>query len=153
MTTIRKQLRPTSRLVAKVSDGLGALNPVDKPRIDVAIKTRFDDSIDVDAAFLEELPNENRWDYLLGDSVSKKVVGLEPHSAKQDEVSRVIAKKTKALEQLRAHWKAGSPVAAWFWVASGDVHFPDTDRNAKRLAEHNITFVGRQLKAKHFKKL
>lgn len=36
---------------------------------------------------------------------------------------------------------------------SGDVHFPDTDRNAKRLAEHGITFVGKQLKAKHLAKL
>lgn len=151
MTPVRKELKPSSALLPLVHNGLGAVLAVDKARIEETIRTRFADSLDIDSAFAEAAPNQHRWDYLLGDSETKVVVGLEPHSAKQDEVSRIIAKKKNALQQLRAHWKTGSPVVAWFWVASGDVQFPDVDRTQKQLAQENITFVGKQLRAKHLK--
>lgn len=152
MTPIRRQLRSDSTLLDELKSGLGALKAVDRSRIEEAIKARFGDSLDADAAFLSVAPSENRWDYLLGDEVSKQIYGLEPHSAKQDEVSTVIAKKRRALEHLRRHWRAGSPVVAWFWVASGSVQFPDVDRNMKRLAQEGITFVGKQLQKKHLPK-
>ena len=81
------------------------------------------------------------------------MIGVEPHSAKSDEVSTVIAKKDRAREHLRPHLIKGCQVFEWFWVSSGTVHFPDMDRTEKRLAQANITFVGRQLKKGNLKRL
>lgn len=47
MTLIRKQLKPTSALLLRVRDGLGALKSVDKVRLDLEVKTRFEDTLDV----------------------------------------------------------------------------------------------------------
>lgn len=146
MTPIRDALLKSSVLQSRVDDGLGALKKEHKNLIEPAIRARFADSIDIDAAFREAHPSENRWDYLLGDGTGKRVVALEPHSAKSDEVSTVIAKKQQAVVHLREHLKPGRGVARWFWVASGSVQFPSTDAVNLRLASHNITFVGRQLR-------
>jgi hypothetical protein len=138
-----------SRLGPLVANGLQALKPADRRLIEESIKNRLEDSLDLDAAFLEAHSNENRWDYLLGDCIGERIIGLEPHSAKSDEVSTVIRKKQRALEHLRGHLKPGKKVWRWFWVSAGAVHFPHTDRVNLQLAQHNITFVGKQLLKKH----
>lgn len=148
MTPIQSILG-ASPLVKQVQPGLGAMKSADKKHIEPALRPRFADSLDIDAAFLAAHPTENRWDYLLGDHETAKVVALEPHSAKSDEVSTVIKKKQLALLQLRPHLKSARGVARWFWVASGTVQFPDVDKVEKRLAEHGITFVAPALKRKH----
>jgi hypothetical protein len=148
-TPLRDALRRGSRLGLLVVDGLKALKTQDKQLIDEQIRSRFADSIDIDIAFIDLFPNENRWDYLLGDKDSASVFALEPHSAKLDEVSTVVAKKERALVQLREHLKPARRVARWFWASSGAVHFPDTDRVMLRLAQANIVFVGKILRKKH----
>ena len=152
-TVVRRSLIADSQLQSRVKDGLQALKSVDRVRVAVDIRTRFEDSIDIDAAFEAANPTDNRWDYLLGDKPTGRMIGVEPHSAKSDEVSTVIAKKDRAREHLRPHLRKGCQVFEWFWVSSGTVHFPDMDRTEKRLAQANITFVGRQLKKGDLKRL
>lgn len=101
-------------------------------RIEAALTTglsrAFADSLDLDAALAAVHPNAHRWDYLLGHKPSGQLIGVEPHSAKEDEVGAVIKKRKAALEQLRLHLKDGTRVAAWLWVASRKVHkFVGTD--------------------------
>jgi hypothetical protein len=150
VTPIRSILT-TGTLSQQVKPGLSALKSTDKKHVEDAIRQRFADTLDIDTAFLQTHAADNRWDYLLGDEESSTVVALEPHSAKSDEVSTVIKKKQKALEQLRPHLKAGKGIHRWFWVASGTVQFPNVDKVEKRLAEHGITFVGPILKKKHLR--
>lgn len=54
----------------------------------------------------------NGWDYLLGHAPTSAVIGLEPHSAKQDEISTVIAKQSAAKDQLHQHLRDGARVEA-----------------------------------------
>jgi hypothetical protein len=92
---------------------------------------------------------ENRWDYLLGHAPSKQLVGVEPHSAANSEISTVVDKLVAARSQLQDHLCDGKFVAKWFWVASGKVHFAPLEKATLRLAQNGITFVGRTLTSKH----
>lgn len=151
MTPIRSMLVAPSSLAECVEDGLRAVKGPHRDYVANEIRSRFEDSIDIDSVFQGTHPSQNRWDYLLGDGQTSHVFGLEPHSAKSDQVSTVIAKKTQALLQLRGHLKPGRGVTRWFWVASGSVHFPSTDAVNLRLASHNIRFVGRELRKRDLK--
>ncbi len=104
------------------------------------------DSLDLDAAAREEFPEDNRWDYLLSLPEMEKIVGLEPHSAKDDLVSVVIRKKKNAESYLRNHLKSGVKVANWFWVSHGKVSFSRMDPVRRRLDQNGIEFRGRQLR-------
>jgi hypothetical protein len=148
-TPVRGALLPTSTLLPQVRDGLGAVNQADHGCIDVALQTEFADSLDLDAALESAHPQEPRWDYLLGHRPSALVIALEPHSARRGEVSTVIAKRKAAREQLRPHLKPSARIAGWFWVASGRLHFADTETVRRRLDQNGITFVGRRLMTKH----
>lgn len=90
---------------------------------------------------------QNRWDYLLGHGAQDVVVGLEPHCAKDGEISTVIAKRRAALDQLRSHLRNGAKISAWYWVASGTVHFADTEKARRMLDQNGVQFVGKCLKA------
>lgn len=148
-TPLRKMLDAGSALRGGVVDGLGAVERAHKGYIDAAIRDEFADSLALDDALRAGHEQENRWDYLLGHRDSGKVVGLEPHSAKSDEVSTVIAKRRMALRQLRGHMKRGARVSAWYWVASGSVDFLPFDKAVLTLANEGITFVGKKLLQKH----
>lgn len=147
-TPIRAGLKEGSRLQGLVEDGLKALKKADRARIDDGLRAGFGDSLDIDAAFRESHPGGNRWDYLLGDSNSKKVVGIEPHSAHDKEVKTVIAKRKAALGHLREHWRPGVQVADWFWIASGKVDFTAHDKAVRELEQNGIRFVSKQLLAR-----
>lgn len=146
---MRAALKSTSSLVHQVQDGLGGLANSHRNLIAQDVKTQIGDSLDLDAALQAAYPNDHRWDYLLGRS--GKVLGLEPHSAKEDQVSTVIDKRKAARDHLKAHLKAGAKVHAWFWVASNRVEFANTERTIRRLDQNGIHFVGKQLQAKHLK--
>lgn len=145
---IRRALRDQSSLQGEVRDGLAAMTNRHRRLLDDSVRTEFADTLDLDRAMTARHPQENRWDYLLGHSTSDKVVGLEPHSAKSDQVTTVIAKKEAAMRHLRPHLRAGQKVAAWYWVASGNVYFADTEREARRLDQKGIKFVGRRVRKK-----
>jgi hypothetical protein len=141
-------LRSDSTLQAVVRDGIDAL----KGKRDILqedIRPALGDSLDLDAALESDYPNDPRWDYLLGHTPSRKLIGVESHSAHTREVSVLIRKKQAALEQLRPHLRDGHSVDHWLWVASGNVQILDLDKARRRLDQHGITFVGRQVLARH----
>lgn len=143
-TPIRTALLVSSDLQPLVQDGLKALERTHRPLIEEAIRGAFADSLDIDKAFEEGHEQEHRWDYLLGHEESRKIVGLEPHTASNKEVSTVIKKRERSLSHLRHHLKSGVFVAEWFWVASGRVDFTPMDKAVTRLNENGIRFVGKQ---------
>lgn len=148
-TPIRKALRPQSLLRDKVANGLGALDRGDHQYVDVDIRERIEDSLEIDENLREGRERENRWDYLLGDGTCETIVGLEPHGASDREVKVVVAKRAAVLRQISPHLKDGHRVAAWFWVQSSGRGFLNTTK-ARRIANQNgITFVGRKLMAGH----
>jgi hypothetical protein len=146
---VRSALVASSSLLPKVEDGMRAVKSSDGDCFHADVKSAFADSIDLDEAMKPGRDEENRWDYLLGHSASRTVIGVEPHSAKEDQVSTVIKKRKAAVEQLRPHLAAGKAVASWLWVASGNVQFADTEKTKLRLAQNGIEFVGKQVLPKH----
>lgn len=148
-TPVRSLLKEDSSLQGAVKDGLGAVTKGHRDYLDVAIRDQFSDSLELDAAMHLGHEEENRWDYLLGHHPSEQVVAVEPHSAKQDEISTVIRKREAARQQLKTHLKNGKSIAKWLWVASGKVHFADTEKARRRLDQSGIEFVGTRISAKH----
>ena len=148
-TPVRHALREDSPLQPVVLDGLGAIKAAHRVYLESGIRASFADSLDLDEAMRESHEQENRWDYLLGHAPSGEVVAVEPHSAKQDEITTVIRKRTAAREQLKVHLKTSARVVKWLWVASGKVHFADTEKARRLLDQHGIEFVGTAVKGKH----
>ena len=148
-TPVRRALKAQSPLREQVKDGLDAVQAAHRDFFDPAVRAAFADSLDLDAALLVGHEQENRWDYLLGHGASGQVVAVEPHSAKPDQIDTVIRKREAAREQLQGHLSAGAKVAKWLWVASGKVHFADTERARRRLDQKGIQFVGTKIMKKH----
>jgi len=136
----------------EVCDGIQAVEGSHHKHLDATIRGDFADSLDLDKAMQPGHEQENRWDYLLGHLPSAAIVALEPHFAKHDQISTVIQKKEAARVQLRDHLKPGKRVARWLWVASGRVHFANTEKDVRRLDQKGIQFVGKVL-AKHLRDL
>ncbi|MDI7269392.1 MAG: hypothetical protein QME96_15500 [Myxococcota bacterium] len=147
-TPVRGSLVADSSLLPRVAAGLGAVKDADREHIDSELRPEFADSLDIDEAFRPGHEQEHRWDYLLGHGPRAIVVAVEPHSARRDQISTVIAKRAAAKTQLAAHLRRGAKIAAWLWVASSEV-FADTERAKRRLEQHGILLVGKTLMRKH----
>lgn len=130
-------------------DGLGAVEDGHRELFEASTRASFDDSLNFDEAMRAGREQENRWDYLLGHAFSRQVVAVEPHSAKQDEISTVVKKLAAAKEHARPHLKDGIKISRWLWVASGSVQFANTEKVVFQLAQKGITFVGRRVLPKH----
>ena len=154
-TPVRRVLREGSALLASVVDGLGVVKRAHHDYFDEAVRRDFADSLELDEAIRvernqrQDRNRENRWDYLLGHAPSGEVVAVEPHSAKEDEISTVIRKRSAAREQLKGHLRDGARVTKWLWVASGKVQFADTEKTRRQLDQNGIEFVGKKVMAKH----
>lgn len=148
-TPIRTALVAGSSLQDQVKDGVQALKQVDLNHVEQEIRAWFADSLALDEALKQGHPQDCRWDYLLGHEGSQKVIGLEPHTANNHEISRVIKKRQDAIDQLRGHLRPGVHVADWFWVASGKVDFLPLEKATNRLASQGIKFVGKTLLKKY----
>jgi len=148
-TPVRLALRDDSALHKGVRDRTGAVKTTHRSHLAENVRESFGDSLDLDAALQQDHPNENRWDYLLGHTPSGQVVGVEPHSAREDEITTVINKRRAALQQLVAHLKPRARVSRWIWVASGKVRFADTEKVRRRLDQNGITFAGARVVPKH----
>jgi hypothetical protein len=148
-TPVRRAIKEDSPMYGLVQDGIAAVKNAHRLYLAEEIRPSFGDSIDLDAAVLQDYPQENRWDYLLGHSSSGEVVGVEPHSAKRDEIATVINKRKAAKQHLSEHLEPGARVAKWIWVASGRVHFADTERARLLLDQNGIEFAGTKALAKH----
>lgn len=148
-TPVRRALRDDSPLVAAVVDGFSAVEKKHHDCFEEGIRSCFADGLDLDKALKAGRDREHRWDYLLGHGPTMKIIAVEPHSAKQDQISRVIEKRRHARDQLKDHLLAGARVSKWLWVASGSVQFADTEKARRLLDQNGIEFVGRQVRAKH----
>jgi len=132
-----------------VKNGLEAVKRSHRNYFAEAIRSAFADSLDLDQAMEVGHEQENRWDYLLGHTSSGRVIAVEPHSAKQDEIGTVIRKRQAALDQLKGHLRGGARVSKWLWVASGTVQFVKMEKARLRLDQSGIEFVGSKVLAKH----
>jgi hypothetical protein len=149
-TPLLKILLPDSVLRHEVRDGMGAVE-ADHRRdyFHDDVKPHFLDSLDIDGTLAKGRESQNRWDYLLSHAPSKSVIAVEPHSAKQEEISVVIRKKDSAKEQLSDHLVAGAKIAKWIWVSSGRNGFADTEKVRRQLDQRGIEFVSPMILLKH----
>jgi hypothetical protein len=148
-TPLRQVLHERSLLHASVKDGMEAVSKPHRLYFDEAIRSAFADSLELDEAVRVGRDEENRWDYLMGHTPSGEVIAVEPHSAEQDQVTRVIRKRRAALAQLEGHLRDGARISKWLWVASGKVHFANTEKAKLMLDQNGIEFVGTKVMAKH----
>jgi hypothetical protein len=151
-TPVRGSLRKDSRLMPLVFDNLGALDNLHLQHFDKTIRRTISDSLDLDKAMNAEHPESNRWDYLLGHHPSRTVVAVELHQAKDNQITNVINKRRKALEQMEGHLRDGVQVKKWLWVASGKVYLANTEKDIRRLDQNDIEFVGKRITAKNLPK-
>jgi hypothetical protein len=148
-TPIRLALVKDSALQPSVTDGLGAIAAAHRNHFESSIRSNFSDSLNLDEAVMQGREEENRWDYLLGHEPSGEVIAVEPHSAKHSEINTVIRKRAAARRHLREHLCDGASVQRWLWVASGKVHFADTEKTKRLLDQHGIEFVGAKIMTRH----
>ena len=148
-TPIRRALKLGSELLPLVADGIQAVNREHLNYIDSRVRSDFSDSLEIDENLRTGREQEHRWDYLLGSRIDGSIVALEPHSAKTDQVSTVIKKREMAIQQLAVHLKTNVSVSKWLWVASGNVHFANTEKVRRALDQNGIEFVGTRLMRKH----
>lgn len=145
-STISAALKSRSVLASRVKEGLNGLSRSHRLLLAEPDRTRISDSLDLDSALRQSAPADNRWDYLICIKDRKEIVGVEPHSARESELSVVIAKKRSAEVRLREEFAPGHAVAAWYWVTEGKNHFTKTERVTKVLAQSGIEFRGRLLR-------
>ena len=136
-----------SSLRGGVRKGLGALPGRDRTLIASTERPRVGDSLDLDEATRVQFPQANRWDYLLSVPAASQIVAVEPHPARDSEISVVIAKKRHAVVYLRDHLPATHRVAKWFWVSRGTVGFGKMERARRQLDQNGISYEGRVLRS------
>ena len=119
----------------------------DRQLIAVSERSRIGDSLELDEALSVAFPKSPRWDYIFSVSDAGKLMALEPHHATDSEVSRVIAKKRHAAEQLRMHLHPKYRVSEWLWVSHGRTSFSRMEPATRRLAQEGIRYVGRSLRS------
>jgi hypothetical protein len=105
-------------------------------------RPKIGDSLNLDEALREAFPNANRWDYVFSVPPARKLIALEPHSARDSQVSVLIAKKRHAATQLRQHLRPEYRVSEWLWVSHGRTSFTHMERAARRLAQEGIRYLG-----------
>lgn len=130
---LKGALNENSRLHPLVKVGMGAFSTRDVRLIAEDQRPRIGDSLDLDAALKDEHPEANRWDYIVSIPDLELFAGIEPHSAKDSEVSVVIRKKQHATEYLRNHLRDSYRVTRWFWVSHGSADFSRMDSGAVAL--------------------
>jgi len=135
-------------LLGLVEDGLSAVSGRHRAHLADEIKNAFTDSLEIDENLKDGRDRENRWDYLLGHGALSCVIGMEPHTAKDQEVKTVIRKKQSAQQQLREHLQKGTRIEEWYWVASGKNRFLDTEKTRRLLDQNGICFICPKLHAK-----
>jgi hypothetical protein len=122
---------------------MGAVLAKDRSLIEISQRARIGDSIDLDVQLKAAFPNAHRWDYIFSVADTEKIVALEPHTAKDSEISVVILKKRNAADYLRGHLPPKHRVSEWLWVTHGRTAFSKMEPATRRLAQEGIRYVGR----------
>lgn len=142
---IRTSLLDGSSLQSLVEKGAGAIETAHLRLISEDQRKRISDSLNLDEALKKEHPDSNRWDYIVSVNDPGKLIGIEPHTAKDSEASVIIRKKTHAAETLRLHLKDGKCISEWYWVTEGKSSFSKMDKTRRSLDQHGIKFKGRMI--------
>lgn len=145
MPLLRVALQPASALLPAVVNGMGAFLARDRALIALGERQKIGDSLDLDAALRENFPDANRWDYVFSVPGASTLIALEPHTAKDSEISVLIAKKRHATEQLRQHLRPQYGVSEWLWVSHGRTSFSRMERATRLLAQAGIKYLGRSV--------
>lgn len=145
MPLLKTALQPTSSLLPAVMNGMDAFLARDRSLIAVSERQKIGDSLDLDEALRKDFPNANRWDYVFSVPGASKLIALEPHTAKDSEISVLIAKKKHAAAQLRRHLQPKYGVSAWFWVSHRRTSFSRMEQATRRLAQEGIAYLGRSV--------
>lgn len=143
---LKTALHDSSTLQKHIKSGAGAVAPADIKLIAEAERSKIGDSLDLDAAAKNEFPEANRWDYVMSLPALEQIVAVEPHAARDSEISVVIAKKKHAIQYLQSHLRDGYRVTKWFWVSPGTVGFSRMERARRLLDQNGIAFEGRVLR-------
>lgn len=152
--TFRAAVRAIPALVDAYRSGIQALSRADRDRIVCSNTRRLRGSVDIDAALVEALPNDPRWDYGIGhyNGKTEEAIWVEVHPASSNHVSRVIQKA----KWLRA-WLGENAAAllgitrdgdGYVWLSSGTVSIQRGSRQAKKLAMAGVSFPRRRLELK-----
>ena len=125
--------------------GKQAIKNVDRGRIELAVESMLDGSLDIDGQVKTLYPNDPRWDYAL--SYNDTVYFVEVHPAETSEVDKVISKvrwlknwlRTRAI-QIDGLPKAERP---YTWLQSGRFAILPTSRAKMKLSAAGITVVNK----------
>ena len=142
-------LREDSHLGEHVKPGIQALKARDRAHIESSLRQDFHDSLPLDEATAASSPNTNRWDYILGVSGNKQLIGLEVHPATPGEVSEVIKKKEQAAQVMQQNLRPRLFIHKWFWSSSGTAGINPNTTEYRRLVSAGIVFVGKTLRKAH----
>jgi len=140
-------LHTNSTLRDHVVSGSQAIESKDLKLLSEQVRKSIGDSVDLDQASRAEAPEDNRWDYIVSSPENELFAGIEPHTAKDSEISVVIAKRKHAIAYLRNHLVHGVIVSRWFWVTHDKVGFSNMEKARRRLDQQGIRFVGGVLKS------
>lgn len=143
--TLIDAVLPHSYLRAAVVKGSSAIRKDHRALIATKELARIWDSLNFDSATQGLYPEENRWDYFVSVSGCELIVGIEPHSASDSEVSVIIRKKNHAAAVLQDQLAPGARVSRWYWVASTKIRFGRMERSTRQLNRAGITFVGNRI--------
>lgn len=144
---LKRTLVKGSKLRALVRNGMDAITNADTILIALEERPKIGDSINLDNAMKDDLPEHNRWDYVLSVPSIGQLVGVEPHSARDSEISVVIEKKKQAITFLHDHLPPHHRVSKWYWVSHGAVRFSVMERARRRLDQAGIAFSGHLIRS------
>lgn len=127
--------------------GLGALRQTDVAHVSAQRPRDITGSADVDASLATTLPNDARWDYVVGRTQGNvlQTHWIEVHPASAGKNVQEIEKKLAWLMV----WLRGNPLAKYprevVWIASGRSAFNARSPGVKVLAAKGCRFMGGHL--------
>jgi hypothetical protein len=149
--TFREAIEQTPHLDHAWRTGLQALRAQDRPHIEAENTRHLCGSVYIDTALQQAEPRANRWDYGIAYQHSNRqnefVYWVEPHTASDSQVNKVIKKAQWLLEWLK---NGGRPMAQFereiIWVSSGATTFTLNAPRKKQMAEVGLIHRGQKLK-------
>ena len=124
-------------LVGCARAGLGALEAEHKSLITAGPQTAC--GVDLDRCRKSHEPESNRWDYVFTFRQDDRGVAVEVHQARPSDVDEMIAKKNWAKNLLDTACP-NLKIAAWIWVASGEILMLRQEPLARKLVDAGISF-------------
>jgi len=149
--SFRNEVRAVPSLAAAFRDGLQALRAADRGRVVCANTRRLKGSVDIDAALVDALPNDPRWDYGIGhyNGRMEEVVWVEVHPASSDHISHVTRKAQWLRSWLRANARALLDLTrendGYVWLSAGPVSIQRGSRQARELALAGVSFPRKRM--------